>query len=80
MSLLHKDNKVHLKFVGSPYGGLLYFMNYIHDLGFIGYLGLIAVVYALVHISMRLRRGRYRSQGIIGVNNGAFTPKKLNKD
>ncbi|KAI5950574.1 hypothetical protein CANMA_005234 [Candida margitis] len=80
MSLLHKDNNMQLKFVGSPYGGLFYFMNYVHDFGIVGYLGFIVVVYALIHISMRLRRRRYRSQGIIGVNNGAFLPKKSNKD
>lgn len=80
MSLLHKDNKVQLKFVGSPYGGVLYFMNYVHDFGIVGYLGLIVVTYALIHTSMRLRRRRYRSPGIIGVNNGAFLPRKLNKD
>ncbi|KAG5419219.1 hypothetical protein I9W82_002986 [Candida metapsilosis] len=80
MSLLHKDNKVEKKFVGSPYGGLLYSMNYVHDCGIWGYLALVVVVYALVSISMRLRRHRNKPRGIIGVNNGAFLPKKSNKD
>ncbi|KAI5948733.1 hypothetical protein KGF57_005344 [Candida theae] len=80
VSLLHNDNKVQLKFVGSPYGGLLYFMNYVHDFGIVGYLGLIALVYALVMVPMRFRRRKNGSRGIIGVNNGAFLPKKSNKD
>ncbi|KAI5952316.1 hypothetical protein KGF54_003182 [Candida jiufengensis] len=77
MSLLQKDGKLPIGLVGSPYGGYLNFMNYIHDFGIWGYLFIIILVGVISNIGIKsLKKRRYRSQGIIGVNNGAFLPKK----
>ena len=39
MSLLAKDDKLKAAIVGSPYGGVLGFMDYVHDYGVWGYIG-----------------------------------------
>ncbi|KAI3403427.2 hypothetical protein KGF56_003711 [Candida oxycetoniae] len=84
MSLLHKDGKTHFKLVGSPYGGVFHFMDYVHDWGLFGYFVLLSAIYCVVVTALSVqrvfKRRKYRHQGIIGVNNGnnnySFLPKK----
>ncbi|KAI5965337.1 uncharacterized protein KGF55_001558 [Candida pseudojiufengensis] len=77
MSLLLKDGRLPRGLVGSPFGGSLNFMNYIHDFGIWGYGLIFIIIYLIATVSIKfLRKKKYRSQGIIAINNGAFLPKK----
>ncbi|KAL6449935.1 LOW QUALITY PROTEIN: EPS1 ER-retained PMA1-suppressing protein 1 [Candida maltosa Xu316] len=77
LSILNKDNQAHRKIVGSPYGGILSFMDYVHDYGFLGYLGFFITIYLILFALFNARRFRIRkrsspnSSGILGNFDGA---------
>lgn len=66
------DNKVSLAYrywlvTGSPYGGILLWMDYVHDYGLVGYLVLIGVLYAaFVGLKRRKTKARRDTVGILG--------------
>ena len=87
MSLLAKDDKLKAAIVGSPYGGVLGFMDYVHDYGVWGYIGFFLSIYTTGFLVLRLGRSSRRwlfkrpssstpSSGGGGIIGNNFTPKK----
>ena len=88
MSLLAKDDKLKAAIVGSPYGGVLGFMDYVHDYGVWGYIGFFLSIYTAGFLVLRLGRRSSRrwlfkrpssstpSSGGGGIIGNNFTPKK----
>ncbi|KAK6457237.1 uncharacterized protein RJT20DRAFT_147813 [Scheffersomyces xylosifermentans] len=73
-SSLVENSKAVTKLVGSPYGGVLRFMDRVHDKGLMGYITLAVAVYIVVFAirklskKRRLTKGGRQSVGIIGNN------------
>ncbi|ODV82360.1 uncharacterized protein CANTADRAFT_4367 [Suhomyces tanzawaensis NRRL Y-17324] len=60
-------SKISRQLVGSPYGGVLSFMDYVHDRGFLGYVGFIGAIYVCLTFAKKFQRRRHRgSGGILG--------------
>ncbi|RCK54700.1 ER-retained PMA1-suppressing protein 1 [Candida viswanathii] len=79
-SFLNRDKQVQLKLLSTPYGGVLGFMDYVHQYGFLGYLGFFAAIYIVISVLLKLRRFKRKGSGMSSPLSagliGNFEPKK----